>query len=92
MSNEEDGYYEVTPQEAYVEGIKAVFALKGLDVVGVKEFQHHELVHIISVKLDVLGVPLFATWKKVELIPNIMEIVAQKAAQMIQLREQNNEQ
>lgn len=86
MSNEVEGYGEITPQEAYVEGIKAVFALKGLDVVGVREFQHPEQGHITRVKLDVLGEPLFAAWRKVELIPNVIEIAAQKAAQMVKAR------
>jgi len=91
MSNEEIGYYEVGVYKRYEDEVKEAFALKGLNVVVVREFQHKEQGRITRVKINVQGEPLFADWKSGEVIRNVIEIVAEKAAQMVQLREQNNE-
>ena len=88
----ETGYYEVGMYKNYEDEVKEAFALKGMRVVEIREFQRKEQGRITRVKLDVRGEHLFATWKSGEGIPNDISIVVDKTAQMTQLRGKYNEQ
>ncbi len=81
-------YYEVGVYKRYEDEVKEAFALSGLNVVEIREFQHIEQGRITRVKIIVAGEPLHAAWKSIDIIPNVVKIVAEKAADMVQRREQ----